>query len=105
MRPRSVDLGVSELPSRGISWMLSRPPARLHRESTAHGLTKAVGGTGHHDRSFGRHTDRPAQLARSLRHDISCRLAPRVPADASGPLRMAEDPWRRRRMIRRGVRR
>jgi hypothetical protein len=33
--------------------MLGRPPARLHRESTAHGLTKAVGGTGHHDRSFG----------------------------------------------------
>ena len=33
--------------------MLSRPPARLHRESTAHGLTKSVGGRGRDDRSFG----------------------------------------------------
>ena len=27
LRPRSVDLGVGELPSGGISWMLGLPPA------------------------------------------------------------------------------
>ena len=53
LRPRSVNLGVGEQLSGGVSWMLGRPPARLHRESTADGLTKAVGGRGQDDRSFG----------------------------------------------------
>jgi hypothetical protein len=33
--------------------MLGRPPARLHPEPTADGLTKAVGGPSQDDRSFG----------------------------------------------------
>ena len=87
--PGCLDLDVGEGPAGGIPRVLGLPQARLHREPTADGLTKAVGGRGQHDPSF-RLSKRYRRLPKALEVDGD---AGQVPSSQAIWRHSSSSPW------------